>query len=45
MQWLFILLIVFPAAASAQQQDACSIHDLKTGKFTDDKSNIYTLPF
>jgi hypothetical protein len=43
-RWLS-LLILFPLVATAQQSEAYSIHGLKTGKFKDDSSYIYTLPF
>jgi murein DD-endopeptidase MepM/ murein hydrolase activator NlpD len=43
-RWL-PLLILFPLVATAQQSEAHSLHDLKTGKFKDDSSYIYTLPF
>jgi len=38
-----LLLLLFPTTIAAQDQ--YSIRDLKDGKFTDDSSHIYTLPF
>lgn len=45
MKWLSLPLILFPAVLFAQQREEYSIHDLKTGKYKEDKSHIYTLPF
>ncbi|MET0392366.1 MAG: M23 family metallopeptidase [Chitinophagaceae bacterium] len=41
MRYLFLLLL----PASCLAQDPYSIHDLKAGKFKEDSSYIYTLPF
>jgi murein DD-endopeptidase MepM/ murein hydrolase activator NlpD len=40
---VFILLLLIPAITFSQNQ--YSIHDLKAGKFTEDSSYIYRLPF
>lgn len=44
MKWL-IALLLFPLIAPAQQPPDYSVHDLKTGKFKEDSSYIYALPF
>lgn len=41
--WYILILVGFPIIANAQQE--FSTNDLKNGKFKDDSSYIYTLPF
>lgn len=41
--WYILILVGFPIIADAQQE--FSTNDLKNGKFKDDSSYIYTLPF
>ncbi len=44
-QLLGFILTVFAFSAFAQTQSDYTIHQLKSGQFTDDKTYIYSLPF
>jgi hypothetical protein len=45
MKYLFFILISFLTSCCCIAQQPYSIRDLKSGKFTDDSSYIYSLPF